>query len=426
MSDTTVADPGSAPAAAPSHDSASARREVPINQNPTSSPSPLPPQAPPAPTSDIKGSPHRPLSRRESLIKAFEDAKVPVRTERHTPRPEPKPAEARMGHNNPPEPTEPEKINLKKRPLPENVEPKAEPPRGDHGHFVPREQTPPANQQQPRQAQPRQQSHFQPPVRMSELAKRDWHATPETVKGDIHRIQKEFATAYNYYKSDYEAFKPIKHYHELAQSHGTTLDKALENYIGIERKLYADPIAGLDVIVNNLAKNGMRNADGNPLTLRDVAYHVLSQTPEQLRVTQQGNAQEAAARQIGALHQEVQGLRNELQQMHNVQQFSYSRSAVDQFAASHPRFDELGPVVERELTLGFDLETAYRRAELLHPSAHAEQTRTTPAQTRPTDRSIHGSPGASASNGANRRPKAPSPTPRDAVQNAMNRVNGRY
>lgn len=240
------------------------------------------------------------------------------------------------------------------------------------------------------------------------------------MRGDVHRLQSEFYKAYKFYKDDYEAFKPLKQYHQLAQSHGTTLEKALNNYVSMEQKLREDPIAGLDIIVNNL---GLQAPDGQRLGLRDIAYHVLSQSPEQLRQVQMGNQQQAAAHQIGQLHQQIAGLQNALNEMHTRQQFTYTRSAVDQFADTHPRFDELGAAVERELKFGFDLETAYKRAELLHPTTHAAQTRTTPAQTRPTDRSISGAPDVAPSNGASRRPREPSRTPRDAVVNALKRVN---
>jgi hypothetical protein len=111
--------------------------------------------------------------------------------------------------------------------------------------------------------------------------------------------------------------------------------------------------------------------------------------------------------------------------LHTSQQFTATRSAVDQFAASHPQFDELGDLIHQELKLGFDLETAYRRAQLLRPGTHAAQTRTQPAQTRPIDRSISGAPDVAPSNGASsRRPKEASRTARDAVSNAMRRVNG--
>jgi hypothetical protein len=88
--------------------------------------------------------------------------------------------------------------------------------------------------------------------------------------------------------------------------------------------------------------------------------------------------------------------------MHTAQQFSYTRSQVDQFADQHPRFDELGPLIEQELKLGFDIDTAYKRAELLKPATQAAQTRTASAQTRNIDRSISGAPDAGPSNGTSR------------------------
>ena len=110
----------------------------------------------------------------------------------------------------------------------------------------------------------------------------------------------------------------------MAKQHGTTLERALTNYVGMEQKLRADPIAGLDQIVNNL---GLKTPDGQRIGLRDIAYQVLSQSPEQLRQPQMGNQQqEPPSHQIGALHQEIAGLKNTLQQMHNQQQFTYTRS----------------------------------------------------------------------------------------------------
>jgi hypothetical protein len=189
----------------------------------------------------------------------------------------------------------------------------------------------------------------------------------------------------------------------------------------MEHKLRSDVVGGLDVIVNNLI---LKTSDGQPIGLRDIAYHVLSQSPEQLRQIQQGNAQQSAGQQIGALHQAISGLKAAIGQLHTQHQFAYTRQTVDQFADAHPRFDQLGDLIEQELKLGFDLENAYRRAELLRPGTHAAQTGTTSAQTRPIDRSISGAPDVAPSNGASRRPKEPSRSPRDAVANAMKRFNG--
>ena len=419
MSDTTVAPQGAAPSAAPSSPPAS---EVVINQNPTSSPNPVGSQAPEKPRAER-------LS--DSVQKAFDRANnSTIKPERPKPK-EAKPAEARMGHNNPPEETP--KLNLKKRPDEQQPQPGRE--RGEHGHFAPREvaqnalpgaQPAPDGAQQPAQYKrlPPHAPFAEPPQRISESARRDWADTPETVRGDIHRMHQEFGKAYQSYRGAAEAFQPVARFHQMAQQHGTTLEKALTNYTGIEQKLRSDPIAGLDQIVYNL---GLKDpATGKRIDLRDIAYTVLSQSPEQLRMLQQGNAQQANNHQIGALHQEIAGLKNHLAQMHHAQQFNHTRSAVDQFAASHPRIDEevFGEVVKREIGLGFDLETAYKRAELLLPATQAAQTRTTSAQTRPVDRSIHGKPEVAPSNGASRRPQKPSGNVSDAVQNAMKRHAG--
>jgi hypothetical protein len=257
---------------------------------------------------------------------------------------------------------------------------------------------------------------------MAEHARREWAAAPESVRGEVHRMHNEFSQAYSQLKSAHDAFQPIARYHQMAQEHGTTLDRALYNYTSMEAKLRSDVIGGLDVIVNNL---GLKSSDGQPINLRDIAYHVLSQSPDQLKQLQMGNQQQAAGQQIGAIHQEIQGLKSALQQMHTDQQFKYTRAQVDVFADSHTRFDELGTLIKQELDLGFDLETAYRRAELLAPATRAAQTGNPAAQTRaPADRSISGSPGGvNGSNPSPRRSEKPVGR-REAISNAIRRVNG--
>ena len=126
---------------------------------------------------------------------------------------------------------------------------------------------------------------------MAEHAKPEWAATPESVRGEVHRMQNEFVKAYQHYKGAHDAFQPIARFHQMAQQHGTTLDRALINYTSMEHKLRSDVIGGLDVIVNNL---GLKTARRQPIDLRDIAYHVLSQSPEQLKQIQMGNAQQAA------------------------------------------------------------------------------------------------------------------------------------
>ena len=419
MSDVAVA-PNAAPPDVPSSAS-----EVAIETNPVSLPTPVGSQAPEAPAGDVKGSEHRPQSRREAIQAAFERARTPQPVKpKSAPRPSPGPAEAKPGHNQPPEAVEAIDAEAEK------AESKSL-PRGERGRFAPRgpqdAQSPPAEARDgreppsgPSRVLPKHAPYRDPLPRMSELAKAEWAQTPESVRADVHRIEKEMFSATQFYQAGHEAMKPLWNFHRLAQSQGTTLERALSNYVSLEQKIRQDPIGGLDVIVNNL---NLKAPNGQRLGLRDVAYHVLTQTPDQLRVMQQGNQQTAAAQQIGDLHQQIEGLKNVLYQMHTRQQFGQSRAAVDQFAAEHPRFDELGDLIERELRLGFDLDTAYRRAELLRPATQAAQTRDTAAQTRTVDRSISGAP-AGPTNGTGRRNPDRPVSRREAVQNAISRVKG--
>jgi hypothetical protein len=401
MPDLTVAPV--APSAAPN--------EVAIEQNPVSSPQPVGQQAPDKPVGDIKGSEHRPQSRREAIQAAFERASNPkLQPDRRTEKPAPKPAEAKPGHNNPPEETE--KFDLKKRPEPHR----------EQGRFA---RAPDAEPSQPPRQQPRQQSRLpetapyrDPPPRMADHAKAEWAKAPESVRGEVHRMHAEFDGAYRRFRGDHETMNSIRPFHDMATQHGTTLARALNNYVSMEQRLRSDVIGGLDIIVNNL---NLRTPDGQKLGLRDIAYHVLSQSPETHKLVQAQNAQSALNQQIGQLHQMVNSLAQGQQRMHFNEQFHHTRSAVDRFADSHPRFDELGDLIENELRLGFDLDTAYRRAELLRPT-RAAQTRNPSAQTRPADKSISGAPDAGPSNGTSRREKPVGR--REAIEKAIRAVNG--
>lgn len=418
MSDVTVAPTASPPPT----------NEVVVNPNPTSMPPPVGQQAPDRPVED------RPPSRREALDKAFAKARENA-----------KPREAKMGDNNPPETMERERqpaptkkpkdappppIDLKKRPSDQPAAQSAPRERAEHGHFAPRatdQRTENGSQisRSPVKRLPVSAPYAEAPGRMGEHAKNEWHATPESVRGEVHRMHHEFSNAYNKFRGDHEEMNRVRPFHELAQKHGTTLQKALTNYVNMETKLRNDVVGGLDMIINNL---NLRTPDGRQLGLQDVAWHIVNQTPEQRQLLQSKNTMMAQTHQLQAAQQRIATLEKLAQQAQYEKQFVHTRGAVDQYAAQHPRLDELGDLIEAEVKLGFDLDTAYRRAELLRPATHAAQTRngthaaqtrTHTAQTRSADRSISGAP---ASNGDARSSKPVGR--REAIANAIRRVNG--
>jgi hypothetical protein len=421
MSDVGIAPAPSAPPPA----------EVPINPAPVSTPTPVPATGPDKPVDPKSAEP-----RRDAIQRAFDRARD---------RPAPKPAEAKMGHNQPPEETpverakpkteRPPPIDLKKRP---DDQPKApEPQPRERGRFTARavqegvqnSTAPVQTDVQPARQLPEGTPYREPPPRLHEKAKAEWHATPESVRGEMHRMHHDFSKAYQGYRADHETMNSIRPYHQMAQEHGTTLDKALNNYVSMEHKLRNDVIGGLDVIVSNL---NLQTPDGRKITLPDIAYHILNQTPEQHKLVQSQNTQMAQSHQLAQANQRISGLENAIQQMHHAAVFNQTRGAVDQFAVTHPRTDELASLIEQEVKLGFDLETAYRRAELLSPATHAAQTRTDgthaaqtrthTAQTRTSDRSISGAPGGPL-NGSTRRSDKPVGR-REAIANAIKRANG--
>jgi hypothetical protein len=388
-------------------------------------------QAPDKPPSDVVKGPAE--HRRDVIRKAFQ---------RTT---EPEAAKPRMGHNQPPEPMEREKppLDLKKKP---SEQPGSDAPRerGEHGHFAAKQAdaNTAAGQQKPQAGLPSLSGqpapappatwnivqlpadarHRNPPRRWGQQAQAEWAAAPESVRASVQRMNKEFSQYYARTSADTEAMNAIRPYHQMAQQHGTTLERALNNYVGMENKLRQDPIAALDLIVNNL---NLRTPDGQKLTFRDIAWHVLNQTPDQHKTLQLANTQTAISQQMGQLHQQQRAVAQQLQQLHYERRFTHTRAGVDRFAETHPRLDELGDLIERELKLGFDLPTAYQRADLLRPATHAAQTRTSAAQTRTSDRSIHGAPDSGSSNGVSRSRSDSKPVGRrDSIANAIRRVNG--
>jgi hypothetical protein len=406
------------PASAPSAPSAPPLiAEIPIQQH-VDRPAPIDSPGP-------QKAPDRAASVRESVQKAFDRAGDTAS----------KPVKRGMGDNNPPEPMQKEKIDLKKPPPKDGERPRAE-----HGHFAPRQgegreppkaeagvptqpgQQPAANgaQRVSQNPLPEHAPYREPPPRMAPHAQAEWHVAPESVRGEVHRMHREMADAYQRFRGDHEEMNGIRQFQQMAKEHGTTLQRALSNYTTMERKLVQDPHAAFEMIVSNL---NLRTPEGQKLTYRDLAYDYLQQSPEQHKLMQAQNAQSAQGYQLGALHQKVDAIANNFQQMQYAQAHSHTRSAVDQFADSHPRFDELGPAIEREIQFGFDLDTAYQRAERLYPATHAAQTRqTTPsAQTR-SDRSISGAPTSSPSDG--RRGNGKPISSREAAANAVRAVLG--
>lgn len=307
---------------------------------------------------------------------------------------------------------------------PEGAEPK-EPAktddraRGEDGKFVAKDTEQASNQPykadngqeadaKPGEPEKTATTFSEPPRRFSPDAKAEWAKAPEPIRAEITRAVSELEKGLSEYQQRWE---PIKHFDEMARQHGTTIDKAMANYVGIEQKLASNPIEGLSQICDNMG-----------FSLRDVAAHVLGQTPDQA-----ASATDAANRQ---LRQEIAQLKQELTGVSTTIKSQTEQATLKQieaFSADKPRFEELADDIAFFLQNGRanDLQEAYSLAERLNPApqaaAPAPAAQAAPAdaaQPRKGNLSLSGAP-STGSNPASRKPPS---TARDALDNAFARV----
>jgi hypothetical protein len=100
------------------------------------------------------------------------------------------------------------------------------------------------------------------------LSKEEWDA----VKRDIAKRNDEVGKGFE----KLAEYKPIERFAEMAKQSGTTLDRALENYVGIEQDLRRDFVGGIARICQNqgisplalanqiLARNGVAPSEVQP------------------------------------------------------------------------------------------------------------------------------------------------------------------
>lgn len=280
-------------------------------------------------------------------------------------------------------------------------------PRGPDGKFaakdVPKDEpqdTPAPEQEVP----PAEQTQYAgagsaAPTRFAEAARAEWDKTPEPVRAEVNRAFREMESGIAQYR---QAYEPLKQYDEMARASGTTLDAALQNYVGLENQLRQDPMRGLEAVCQNLGT-----------TLRDVAAKVMGQpVPEKDAVI--GGLQS----ELAALKQQIGGVQQTFQQQREAQ----TVTTVESFAAANPRFDELSGEIATMLKTGYatGLQDAYDKAARLNPApAPAVPAAPPPApQTRKSALSVNGAP-TSGSNPANRQRSA---TTGDAISRAFEQV----
>lgn len=242
------------------------------------------------------------------------------------------------------------------------------------------------------------------PSRFTPAAKAAFAAAPPELQAEIRRLEAETTKGIETYR---QAYEPLRPFDDMARQSGTTLERALQGYVGMENMLRSDPVKGMLAIC--------QNAGIDPQAMAQA----LSGAP-----SQGGASPEVAQLQahIRRLEEQVQGVGRTITERDVLSQ-------VQSFARDRPRFDELSGDIARILQTGFasNLAEAYEIADRLKPAPApapapvsapvAAPAMPDPAQTRKATLSITGSP-----TGSTPTSRSPAGSTREALSRAFSQV----
>lgn len=227
---------------------------------------------------------------------------------------------------------------------------KAEKSEGDDGEKVEQDGEQPEKmdeQEQEKSRRPRTQEEIQREnekrryavvaERFTPEARAKWDNVPHPVKAELFRLSQERDTEIQRYRQSHERYEQFRQFDEIARTNGRDLRQSLEKVVAVERALAANPISGLDMILREV---GPRKPDGQPLSLYEVAQHIVSRGPQ---AYQQMAAQTMVQPQQRQPDPEIAALRQELAAMKTEQTVV---PVVNSFAQSHPDFEQLAPQIK--------------------------------------------------------------------------------
>lgn len=285
------------------------------------------------------------------------------------------------------------------------------PARAPDGKFAPKAAERPADGQEPAAAPVTPPVTATPPARFVKAAQEAWAQAPEVIRTEVARMEAELTQGLQKYKTDAEAYEPLRQFDAMARQSGTTAADAFGAYVNMENLLRSDPVKGMVAVCQNLgiAPAQMAQALSGQQTSGGVAPEVASLKAE-----------------IAALKQEISGVAGKYQEI----ELRPVQQQVEDFASKNPLFnyvaDDIAKHVAAQKAAGRtpDLQEAYSAALALHPHLAAVAAQTAapaaptttpdPAQTRKASLSITGSP--SVSNTSTRKPAG---STREALDSAF-------
>jgi hypothetical protein len=266
---------------------------------------------------------------------------------------------------------------------------------------------------------------IEPPSKFLPDAKEKWTNVPRPVQRDVANLMREHETEVTRYKEAAERYEPIRQYDDIVRQNGRAgVHETLAEVAQLEDMMGKNPLAALNQI---LLRAGPRKADGQPVSLFELAQTVVQMGPQ--------GYQQAVARQAQQQPQNdnprIQQLEQQLAAMQTQQ---LAASVIEPFKAEHPRYEELqddialflqSGKIPKSLSPRDRLEAAYDMAVRINPASHA------PAQAKadpdPGDRAVDDLSGSKSIKSA---PGAVSPdlepdrggSTRDIIRDVMRRT----
>lgn len=283
-----------------------------------------------------------------------------------------------QGEGGKPEPKADDKAQAKAPEKAEEAKPKAEPKpaetkaedrperqRGTDGKFA---STDPAKGEPQQDTKRRDADHFEAPASFLPDAKDVWRNVPRAVQREVERTMREHADQIETYRQSGERYEALREFDDLARSNGRDLRESLSRVVEFENLLQSNPLAGLNRI---LMEAGPKKADGQPISLMEVAQYVVN-------MGQQGYQQAVAPPQQRQDGQgEVQQLRARMAMMEAAATMA---PIIERFRIDNPRYDELqndialflqSGKVPTSLSPAERLAAAYDMAVRINPASHA-------------------------------------------------------
>lgn len=253
---------------------------------------------------------------------------------------------------------------------PEAKEDKKPAERAPDGKFAPKQEPEGEPKGEPK-PDTKPQGHIEPPAKFLPDAKEKWLNTPRAVQRDVENLTREHEAEVSKYRESHERYESVREYDELARSNGRDLKDSLARVVEIENALQANPIAGLNRI---LMEAGPRKPDGQPVSLYEVAEHIVRQGPQGY---QQMVAQVPQQQMQQREDPRIEQLQQQLAEMKEQQ---IAATVIEPFMRDHPRYNELQADIAFFLQSGkisnslspLDrLEAAYDMAVRINPASHA-------------------------------------------------------